>query len=339
VKVNYTALFWKQLSKTRGGSVAWITDSSKFVAQPLIQIMKIFFAVCMFCVASQWIMAQTIPLYPEKIPGSKEVADEEKTEKWNGIDIVRNITRPTLSIFLADTSKATGTAVIICPGGGYGVNAITHEGLDVAKAFNEAGVTAFVLKYRIPNGAAMTNKEIGPLQDVQQAFKVVRENAALYKINPSRIGLMGFSAGGHLASTAGTHFENKLVQTSVSIRPDFLMLIYPVISFKDSIGHIGSRDQLIGKNPSKDKIDFYSNDLRVTKNTPPTFLVHATDDDAVKVENSILFYLSLVKNKVPAELHVYQKGGHGFGMNNPTTADKWMERCFNWMGSNGWLSK
>jgi acetyl esterase/lipase len=177
------------------------------------------------------------------------------------------------------------------------------------------------------------------LQDVQQAIRVVRENAGKYKINPARIGVMGFSAGGHLASTAGTHYDTKIVETAVSLRPDFLILIYPVVSFADSVGHLGSRDQLIGKNPPKEKIDRYSNELQITTDSPPSFLVHATDDDVVKVENSILFYHNLVKNKVPAELHIYQSGGHGFGMNNPTTQDKWMERLKNWMDCNGWLKK
>jgi acetyl esterase/lipase len=285
-------------------------------------------------------MAQTISLYPNnKIPNAKEVPDEEKTEKDGEVTFVSNITRPTLSVFLPDQAKANGTAVIICPGGGYWVNAITHEGTDVARALNEFGVTAFVLKYRIPNDAAMSNRETGPLQDVQQAIKTVRENAAKYKIDPSRVGVMGFSAGGHLASTAGTHYENRLVQTNVSLRPDFLLLIYPVISFTDSVGHLGSRDQLIGKNPENEKIVQYSNELRISKDTPPAFLVHATDDDVVKVENSVLFYSNLVKNKVPAEIHIYEKGGHGFGMNNPTTKDKWMERCKNWLDSRGWLIK
>jgi acetyl esterase/lipase len=304
--------------------------------------MKTFFLSLFFLTIGlhgAFLMGQTIPLYPDEIPGSKPLPVTEKTEVRNGITIVSNITVPTLSVFHAEPSKANGTAVIICPGGGYWVNAISHEGYDVAKAFNEMGVTAFVVKYRIPNEAAMSNKEFGPLQDVQQAIKIVRENASANNIDSTRIGVMGFSAGGHLASTAGTHYENRLVQTSVSLRPDFLMLIYPVISFSDSVGHIGSRDQLIGKNPTKEKIDQFSNDKRVNNQTPPTFLVHASDDGAVKVENSILFYRNLVKYRVPAELHIYQKGGHGFGMKNPTTADLWMERCKNWMESNGWMKK
>ncbi len=287
---------------------------------------------------SYYVNAQTIPLYPGEIPNSKAVPDEEKTSERNGITIVEKISRPTLSIYQPDPTKANGTAVIICPGGGYWVNAITHEGTDVARSFNEMGVTAFVLKYRIP-GDAMVNRELGPLQDVQQAIRVVRENAATYKIDPARIGVMGFSAGGHLAATAGTHFNNKIIQTNVSLRPDFLVLIYPVISFDDSVGHTGSRDQLIGKNPSPEKINLFSNEKRVTSETPPTFLVHASDDGGVSPQNSVIFYTNLVKNKVPAELHIYQKGGHGFGMNNPTTSDKWMERLRNWMDANGWLTK
>jgi acetyl esterase/lipase len=235
--------------------------------------------------------------------------------------------------------KANGTAVIICPGGGYHINAIEHEGTDVAKQFNEMGVTAFVLKYRIPNDATMENKEIGPLQDAQRAIQLVRGRAKEWNVNPNRIGIMGFSAGGHLASTAGTHFATSVIKINAgeNLRPDFMILIYPVVSFQDNVGHIGSRDQLIGKNPTREKIDFYSNELQVTTATPPTFLVHASDDNAVLSENSILFYQALIKNKVAAELHIYQKGGHGFGMNNKTTDDRWMKTLGNWMKANGWV--
>jgi acetyl esterase/lipase len=150
---------------------------------------------------------------------------------------------------------------------------------------------------------------------------------------------MGFSAGGHLASTAGTHFNKSFIpnEKNVSLRPDFMILIYPVISFQDSITHMGSRIQLLGRHPTTEQINYFSNELQVTKETPPTFLVHASDDDLVKVENSVVFYQNLIKNKVPAELHVYEKGGHGFGLTNRTTSDSWMERCKNWMIGNGWL--
>lgn len=280
-----------------------------------------------------------IPLYEGEIPNSKAAPDEEKFEDTNGITRISKISRPTLSVYLPPQEKSTGAAVIICPGGGYWINAISHEGTDVARKFNEMGVAAFVLKYRIPNDATMINREIGPLQDAQQAIRMVRQRASEWKVKPNRIGIMGFSAGGHLASTAGTHFNNAVIENpgGVSLRPDFLILIYPVISFQDSIGHIGSRDQLIGKKPTAEKINFYSNELQVTKNTPPTFLVHASDDKGVKSENSIVFYQNLIKNKVPAEMHLYQGGGHGFGLNNKTTKDLWMDRCEAWLSMNDWL--
>ena len=299
-----------------------------------------FIFVCLF-IFMTFLRTQaqtTFDLYHGKIPNSKPSPNEEKTEVHDGITIVSKITHPTLTVFPAK-EKANGTAVIVVPGGGYWINASGHEGIDVAKKLNEVGITAFVLKYRIPNDATMENKEIGPLQDAQQAIKVVRQRAAEWNIKPDRIGIMGFSAGGHLASTAGTHYLKSVISNEgkINLRPDFMVLIYPVISFQENITHMGSREQLIGKNPSKEKIDFYSNELQITKDTPPTFLVHATDDDVVKVENSISFYQHLIQNSVLAEMHIYQKGGDGFGMKNPTTADLWMERLQNWMRSNGWL--
>ncbi len=283
----------------------------------------------------------TIDLYPKEIPNSKPSGNDETTEVRDGISLVSKITRPTLTIYLPLKEKAGGTAVIICPGGGYWVNAISHEGMDVAKQFVEMGVTAFVVKYRIPNDATMIRKEIGPLQDAQQAIKIVRQRASEWNINPNRIGIMGFSAGGHLASTAGTHFKEAFIDNpeKISLRPDFMILIYPVISFNDSIGHIGSRNQLIGEHPSKDRVHYFSNELQITKETPPAFLIHASDDEEVKPENSLVFYEGLIKKKVPAEIHIYQRGGHGFGLNNETTSDSWFDRCKNWMASNGWVKK
>jgi acetyl esterase/lipase len=294
----------------------------------------------LFCGFSFLTRAQTVlPLYNDSIPNSRPAPDEEKSEMQNGILIISKISRPTITLFLSPKEKANGTAVIICPGGGYWVEAAGHEGADVAKKFNEMGVTAILLKYRIPDEHTMVNREIGPLQDAQQAIKTVREHAQEWHINPSRIGIMGFSAGGHLASTAGTHFNKAVIPNPnhTSLRPDFMLLIYPVISFQDSIGHTGSRDQILGKDPSQEKKDYYSNELQVTDQTPPTFLVHASDDTGVNPDNSILFYQALVRHKVPAELHLYQNSGHGFGMNLHNTKEQWMERCENWLGSNGWL--
>lgn len=302
--------------------------------------MKNISLLILFCVFMNTLSSQTIiPLYKDSIPNSRPSKDEEVSEFTNGILIVRKISRPTLTIFLPAKEKSNGTAVVICPGGGYWINASGHEGTDVAKVFAEMGVAAFVLKYRIPDDATMLNREIGPLQDAQQAIKTVREGAKRWNINPNRIGIMGFSAGGHLASTAGTHFNKVVIPNAenTSMRPDFMMLIYPVISFNRSIGHTGSADQLIGKTPSPEKIQEYSSELQVTGQTPPTFLVHASDDGAVNPQNSIVFYQALIQHKVPAELHIYQSGGHGFGMKQKSSNELWMERCRNWMEVNGWL--
>jgi acetyl esterase/lipase len=281
-----------------------------------------------------------LPLYPDKVPNSKEAANEEKTEERDGITIVSKISKPTLRFFPAPAQDQPAATVIIFPGGGYSINALSHEGHDVARKFNEIGISAFVVKYRIPNDRTMLNKEIGPLQDAQQAIKVVREQAAKFKVNPERIGIMGFSAGGHLASTAGTHFNEIHIpnEKNTSLRPDFMILVYPVISFQDDIGHRGSRNNLLGNNPDKPKIDHYSNELQITKQTPPSFLIHAGDDKTVEVANSIKFYENLVKHDVPAELHIYQAGGHGFGLNNPTTKDDWFLTCKHWLDANGWLT-
>lgn len=286
------------------------------------------------------LFAQTVNLYPGKIPNSKETADNETSEENGGILRVGKISRPTLTIFpLKEKHAEKHPAIIICPGGGYWINAINIEGTDVAKEFTMFGVVAFVLKYRIPNDETMTDKSIGPIQDAQQAIRYVRENAATWNVDPSRVGILGFSAGGHLASTASTHFHRNYIEGSspVNLRPDFSILLYPVISFTDSLGHRGSRDQLIGTNPTKEKIMEYSNEQQITRDTPPAFLVHASDDNAVPPGNSIAYYQGLLRNGVLAELHIYQKGGHGFGLKNKTTNDKWMDRCHNWLISAGIL--
>jgi len=281
-----------------------------------------------------------IPLYEDKIPNEVAGPNEEKSENRSAnFLVISKVRKPTLTAFLAPKNKANGTAVIICPGGGYSILAAGHEGYDVARKFNELGISAFVLKYRLPDAKVSSNPEIAPLQDAQQALLIVKKRAAEWNINPSRIGIMGFSAGGHLASTAGTHFQKVVVPnaTNVNVRPDFMILIYPVISGNPAIAHQGSFDNLVGKQASAAKLKEYSNESQVTTQTPPTFLVHASDDEVVKSENSIVFYQALLRNKIPAELHIYQKGGHGFGLKNPTTTDSWFDRCSNWLRSNGWL--
>lgn len=307
--------------------------------------MKWFFVFAITVFNLQLLMAQSKlteqALYPDKIPNYTEGADEERSDTAGGITRVSKISRPTLAVFLPNPAKANGTAVIICPGGGYGINAIKHEGYDVAKKFNEIGIAAFVLKYRIPDKNKQPDPSIAPLQDAQQAIITVRQNAGKWKINPERVGIMGFSAGGHLASTAGTHFSKSYVDNpeKTSVRPDFMILIYPVISANFFIKHAGSFKNLLGEYADIKTQNEFSNEVKITAQTPPTFLVHASDDEGVKPDNSIVFYQGLVKLKIPAELHLYQNGGHGFGMNNPTTKDAWMDRCKNWLDKNGWLKK
>ncbi len=300
---------------------------------------KAFLAVMLLATLSEPAAAQepVIPLYRDKVPNSKSSTLQEKTETGDdGIVRVSNVTTPTLTVYRA--AQPNGTAVVICPGGGYGILAIDHEGYQVAKRFNEMGVTAFVLKYRLPNDASQVDKTIAPLQDAQQAFRLVRQRAKEFGVNPDRVGIMGFSAGGHLASTAGTHFEKPVGEGAdgTNVRPDFQILIYPVISFTDSLTHGGSRNNLLGQSMTADQKKLYSNELQVTPRTPPAFLVHSGDDEAVKVQNSVQFYLACLRNGVPAEMHLYPKGGHGYGMNNKTTPDAWMDRLGNWLQANGW---
>ncbi|WP_210486050.1 alpha/beta hydrolase [Rufibacter aurantiacus] len=283
-----------------------------------------------------------IPLYEGKIPNEVPGPDQEKREvNQDKVEIVSLVRTPTLSVYLPAKGKANGTAVVICPGGGYWILASGHEGADVARKFAEQGVTAFVLKYRLPDPAITSQPEITPLQDAQRALYLVRKRAKEWNVNPQRVGILGFSAGGHLASTVGTHFNQSQIQNpeDLSLRPDFMILIYPVISSDPTVWHQGSFERLLGKGASKDKLQAYSNEQQVTAQTPPTFLVHASDDELVPVQNSLVFYQALRQHKIPGELHVYQGGGHGFGMINPTTKDLWFERCVNWLGSNKLMAK
>ena len=275
---------------------------------------------------------QVIPLYSGKIPNSKISINEEQITANALVDTVtRNVSIPTLTIFLPLKNLSKGSAVIICPGGGYGGLLTKREGTDVARTFAKLGVAAFVLKYRLPDDRIMEDKSIGPLQDALQALKMVRQNAVKWSIDTSKIGIMGFSAGGHLASSAGTHYDAQIIENTenIDLRPSFMVLVNPVISFSNEIGHIGSRNNLLGKSPSPEKITFFSNELHVNQSSPQTFLVHTADDTVVSPENSFRFYHALRKNKVNAELHIYSEGEHGF-LKKPVF-EEWFGRAVNWM--------
>lgn len=277
--------------------------------------------------------AQTVvPLYNGEIPYSKPVINRETSFPGaDGNPRIRKVSEPTLTVFLPPKEKANGTAIIICPGGGYAHLSIIGEGHDVAKLLNEWGIAAFVLKYRLPDDSIMERKEIGPLQDAQRAIQLIRLNAKEWNVDPKKVGIMGFSAGGHLAATLGTHFKNSLIpnKARVNLRPDFLVLAYPVITVPDSLSRVDK--MFLGVNPSPEKVKNYLEEFKVTKQTPPAFLVHAKDDKAVNVNNSISFYNELQKNGVRAEIHLYEKGGHGFGLNNKMSEEKWTDWLKVWL--------
>jgi acetyl esterase/lipase len=249
------------------------------------------------------------------------------------------VDRPSLTVYQPETTPTNGTAVVVCPGGGYGALAVDHEGKQIAKWLNSLGVTAFVLKYRL--GPRYHHPV--PLLDAQRAVRTVRARAGEWKIDADRIGLWGFSAGGHLASTAGTHFDPGMADSSdpidrVSSRPDFLILSYPVVTMKPPYTHSGSRNNLLGKAPDSQLVESLSNETQVTARTPPTFLMHTNADSAVAPENSVLFYLALRKAGVPAEIHIYQKGRHGVGLaTNDPVLSAWPNALAQWLKVNGWL--
>ena len=289
--------------------------------------MKYFLFLALIIVCLGVSAQEVIPLYDGPIPG--EIVAENKEADNNGI--LSNISKPELTIYIPENSDTGKTAIVICPGGGYGVVCASYEGHKIARAMNEKGVAAFVLKYRLPSDRTCSNKSIAPLQDAQRAIKIVRDNAERWGINPNKIGIAGFSAGGHLASTAGTHFLKSYIQNdeSTSVRPDFMMLVYPVISMQPELTDAGSCRRLLGENPTSDMLNIFSNEKQVTENTPPAFLTHAMDDDVVPVENSIRFYEALKAKNVPADMHLFSKGKHGFPL-EPASSN-WLDYAFQWM--------
>jgi acetyl esterase/lipase len=288
--------------------------------------------VVVWCLFPEDGLAQEIiNLYSGKIPNSK-VTDIKESY---GSGMFRGVTTPTLELYLPEKDKATGAAVVICPGGGYSVVVYQGEGISTAKEFAKNGIAAFVLKYRLPDDSTMVDKKIGPLQDAQQAIKVVRENAAQWGIDSNKIGIMGFSAGGHLASTEATHFKEAFIENNknTSLRPDFQILVYPVISMQENLTHGDSRAKLLGKNPSKEVVDNFSNELQADENTPPCYITHAADDKVVDVDNCIQYFEKLRHSTVSVEMHIYPKGGHGFVFRRKG----WMDPLVQWMKDSKWM--
>jgi len=250
-------------------------------------------------------MAQqhTIPLYSDGIPNSKPCNQEEVDANEH----ISFVIEPTIEVYLPARAHATGKAVLICPGGGYRNLSWTKEGTDIAKFLNGKGIAGIVLKYRLPENESNEIPHKSPLMDAQRAMEIIRANAKEWKLDSGKVGIMGFSAGGHLASTLGTQYTPET-------KPNFMVLIYPVVTMKNDFTHQGSRQNLLGDDPSEELVNYYSAELNVTKDTPPTFIVHSEDDGAVPVENSIQLYLALKEKKVPAEMHLFPSGGHGYGL-------------------------
>lgn len=293
------------------------------------------FIICLF-VNNSIAQKKVIDIWDAKIPGSIESPyyAEDTLRLQDGKIRIERVIKPTLTIYPAPKEISNGCAAVICPGGGYTRLAIDNEGEGLVKWLNDAGITAAVLKYRLPNDTIMKDKTIGPLQDAQKAIRILRKNAQEFNIAPDKIGIFGFSAGGHLASTASVRFDDKIYDAEdVSARPDFSVLVYPVISMKKEITHKGSSDCLLGKSPSNEIIEKFSNELNVKNNTPPTFIVHAADDKTVPVQNSIDYFTALKKKNIAAELHIYQSGGHGFSMakSRKTTENQWPNSCLLWL--------
>lgn len=283
--------------------------------------------------------SQILQLWDGEPPQAQPAMQPEERKQEGNILWVRHVVAPTLEVRLPARGNATGQAVVVCPGGGYGGLAYDWEGTDIAGWLNSRGIAALVLKYRLPvDGDVAHEKWLVPLLDAQRAIRLTRSRAAEWGINPAKVGILGFSAGGHLASTAGTHFDAGSANAAdpidrVTSRPDFMVLIYPVITMGQGT-HGGSRQNLLGTNPSEELVRRYSNELQVTAETPPTFLLHSADDEAVPVQNSLRFHEALLAQKVPAELHVYPHGGHGYslalGANHGRLQD-WPQLCARWL--------
>lgn len=277
-----------------------------------------------------------LPLWGDVIPNYRET-DEEDIRVQEGVLKIRNVKKPGVEVFIPSERIQNGQAVIICPGGGYAIMNWDWEGTDIAGWLNSQGITAIVLKYRLPRSKSNIVSYKSPILDAQRAVRLARHHATEWGIDSSRIGIMGFSAGGHLATTLAVHYDEKYAEPSDSIdwlsaRPDFSILVYPVVTFKDDFTDEGSRRRLLNNNLDEELIEHFSNELHVTTETPPAFIMHSTDDTGVPVQNSLKYYEALVNNKVEAEMHLYPIGWHGYALarDNEYLAT-WTERLEAWL--------
>jgi acetyl esterase/lipase len=294
--------------------------------------MKKYISTILTLSLMQLAFAQYNPLY-KKIPNYIDAPDEESSA-IDGVLRISKVSIPGYAFFSAGNDDPK-PCVIICPGGGYRILASEHEGTDVAKYFNSIGIHALVLKYRIPSDDHQPDKKMAPLQDAQRAVQLVREHVKDWKVDPNKVGIMGFSAGGHLASSLAVHYDDIKIKENnkISVRPDFQILGYPVISFS-KFSHVGSRKNLLGKDSTESMMNYFSNEMHVNSNTPIAFLVHAKDDKVVPIENSFIYVDALKSNGVEAELFVYETGGHGFGMINKTSSESWINAMKSWLQKN-----
>ena len=293
--------------------------------------------IMIFCL--QLILAQKdkISLYPEGIPCKSNL--ETELDYDSSGRIFKKVSDPEIWYYPSDKMKGkeNNVAVLVIPGGGYWGLWFDKEGVDVAKWLNSIGVSAFVLKHRLPHWESKDCRSKVALMDAQRAMRIIRKNSKIWNIDSNKIGVLGFSAGGHLASTLSTHHDNGLDLSDLEIeqtssRPDFSILVYPVITMNRPYAHNGSRENLLGKIPSQEYLDYYSNDLQVREDTPPAILIHSDDDKGVLPENSIQYYLALRKYNIPAALHIWEDGGHGYGLGNDKGSIKsWAKICEEWM--------
>lgn len=297
--------------------------------------------LCSFCLHA-YTQDMTLPLWPEGIPCENDL--EINIEEKDIGRVVSKVHEPEIMAYLPPEEQRNGTAVIICPGGGYGILAWDWEGTKMAEWFNSFGVTAFVLQYRLPHWETEDCRDKVALMDAQRAMRLVRSKAEVWQLDPERIGIMGFSAGGHLASSLSTHYDYGDSTATASIdqmscRPDFSILMYPVITMDPAFTHMGSHNNLLGKTPTEEEEIYFSNEKQVTADTPPAILIHANDDEAVVPENSIAYYMALRKHNIPATMHIFPGGGHGFSMaEGMGTTEQWPAMVKGWMDTRGLLS-